>query len=73
LLADVTAHYVFVSSISVYRDFARPGFDESYPTGELPDDHGEDVARFYGQLKAAAERRSCARSTATVAPSSGPA
>jgi 2'-hydroxyisoflavone reductase len=55
LLADVTAHYVFVSSISVYRDFALPGFDESYPTGELSDDHDEDVGRFYGQLKAASE------------------
>jgi 2'-hydroxyisoflavone reductase len=55
LLADATGHYTFVSSISAYGDFAKPGFDESYPTGELPDDHGEDVNRFYGELKAACE------------------
>jgi 2'-hydroxyisoflavone reductase len=55
LLADAVAHYVFVSSISVYRDFAEPGCDESYPVGELPADHGEDGDRFYGPLKAASE------------------
>jgi 2'-hydroxyisoflavone reductase len=55
LLAGAVGHYVFVSSISVYRDFAEAGFDESYPTGELPDDHSEQVDRFYGPLKAASE------------------
>ncbi len=55
LLAGVTGHYVFVSSISAYRDFAQTGFGEDYPTGELPDDHGEEVDRFYGPLKAASE------------------
>jgi 2'-hydroxyisoflavone reductase len=55
LLAAAVGHYTFVSSISAYRDFAERGFDESYPVGELPDDHGEDVDRFYGQLKAASE------------------
>jgi 2'-hydroxyisoflavone reductase len=55
LLAGAVGHYVFVSSISAYRDFAQPGLDESYPTGELPDDHGEDVDRHYGPLKAASE------------------
>jgi nucleoside-diphosphate-sugar epimerase len=55
LLAPAAGHYVFVSSISAYRDFAQPGFDESYPTGDLPADHDEDVDRFYGELKAASE------------------
>jgi 2'-hydroxyisoflavone reductase len=56
LLAQATDHYVFVSSISAYRDFSERRFDESYPTGELPDDHGEDVDRFYGSLKASSEQ-----------------
>ncbi|HEX2505610.1 MAG TPA: NAD-dependent epimerase/dehydratase family protein [Gaiellaceae bacterium] len=55
LLADAVEHYVFVSSISVYRDLAEQGFDETYPLGELPRDHGENVGRFYGQLKAGSE------------------
>jgi 2'-hydroxyisoflavone reductase len=56
LLAAATGHYTFVSSISAYRDFGQVGFDEDYPTGDLPDDHGENVDRFYGPLKAACER-----------------
>jgi 2'-hydroxyisoflavone reductase len=56
LLAGAAGHYTFISSISAYRDFETAGLDETYPTGELPEDHGEDVDRFYGQLKAACER-----------------
>ena len=55
LLAGAVGHHTFVSSISVYRDFARPGFDETYVLGELPEDHGEAVDRLYGPLKAASE------------------
>jgi 2'-hydroxyisoflavone reductase len=55
-LADRTNHYTFVSSISAYGSFARIGIDEQQPTAELPDGHGEDVGRFYGELKAACER-----------------
>jgi nucleoside-diphosphate-sugar epimerase len=55
LLAEAVGHYTLVSSISAYRDFDERGFDETYPTGKLPDDHGEDVDGFYGQLKAASE------------------
>jgi 2'-hydroxyisoflavone reductase len=55
LLSGAVGHYTFVSSISVYRDFAEPGFDETYPLGGLPAEDGEDVDRFYGPLKAASE------------------
>lgn len=56
LLAGVTGHYTFVSSISAYRDFEAVGIDEGYPTAELPADAGEDVSAHYGPLKAACER-----------------
>ncbi len=52
-LAD-SGHYVFVSSISVYRDSAEPGFDESAPVEAL-DAPTEDVSLAYGALKAACE------------------
>jgi 2'-hydroxyisoflavone reductase len=31
LLQDAVGHYVFVSSVSVYRDFSRAHFDETAP------------------------------------------
>jgi 2'-hydroxyisoflavone reductase len=49
-------HYTFVSSGSVYADTSRPGTAEDAPVLELPPDHGENVARNYGPLKAACER-----------------
>lgn len=49
-------HYTFVSSGNVYADVSRPGVDESAALLDLPGDHGEDVPRFYGPLKAACER-----------------
>jgi 2'-hydroxyisoflavone reductase len=45
LLAE-TAHYTFVSSISVYRDFTELGINEDQPLAELPE-KSEDVDRFY--------------------------
>lgn len=56
LLADRVGHYTFVSSISAYGDFDRVGIDETVPTPPLPEDHGEEVDRYYGELKAACER-----------------
>ncbi|MCD9021840.1 SDR family oxidoreductase [Cohnella silvisoli] len=56
LLADLTEQYTFISSISVYRDFLKPGTDENYPVGELEDPSTEDVASSYGQLKALCEQ-----------------
>jgi 2'-hydroxyisoflavone reductase len=56
MLADATGLYCFVSSISVFRDFKRPGMDESAPLAELDDPDTEDVAAHYGALKVACER-----------------
>jgi 2'-hydroxyisoflavone reductase len=55
LLRDAVGHYVFVSSISVYRDFSRPNFDERAPRIELDDPTVEEVMEYYGGLKALCE------------------
>jgi 2'-hydroxyisoflavone reductase len=55
LLRDAVERYVFVSSISAYRDFSAP-IDEATPVAELDDPGTEDVAEHYGALKAACER-----------------
>jgi nucleoside-diphosphate-sugar epimerase len=55
LLADAVGHYTFVSSVSVYRDYAREGIDEGYPLAEL-EEESEDVAEHYGALKALCEQ-----------------
>lgn len=36
LLSGRTPFYILLSSLSVYRDFAAPNIDESYPTAEVP-------------------------------------
>lgn len=55
-LAPRVGRYLFVSSLSVYADTARPGLDESAPVGVLADPATEEVAKHYGPLKAACER-----------------
>lgn len=55
-LRDAVGRYVFISTISVYRDFSRPGIDEDAPVAELDDPTTEDVPAHYGALKAACER-----------------
>ena len=55
LLEDAVGHYVFVSSVSVYRDFSRPHFDETAPRIELEDPTVEEVMEHYGGLKALCE------------------
>jgi 2'-hydroxyisoflavone reductase len=55
LLAETVAHYVFVSSISVYASFAEV-VDEGSPTAELTEAGSEDVGRDYGALKALCEQ-----------------
>jgi 2'-hydroxyisoflavone reductase len=55
LLADAVGHYTFISSVSAYSDHATPRLDENRPTWELREDHGENVNRYYGELKAASE------------------
>jgi 2'-hydroxyisoflavone reductase len=67
LLAPKVKQYVFVSSISVYPNFAEPR-DESSPVGKLADESIEKVdGETYGPLKAlceqAAERAMPGRTT----------
>ena len=50
------AHYLFVSSLSVYADASRADQDESAALASLADPASEDVAADYGALKAACER-----------------
>jgi 2'-hydroxyisoflavone reductase len=55
LLAPGVGRYVFVSSISVYREGVKAGADESAPLQQLADPRSEDVRAHYGALKAASE------------------
>ncbi len=57
LLASVVGQYTFISTISVYRDTAAPGVDESAALSRLDDETIEQVTgETYGPLKAACER-----------------
>lgn len=57
LLSDAVGRYVFISSISVYRDFDHSGIDEDYPLATLEDEAVEEVTgTTYGGLKALCER-----------------
>ena len=50
--SERTSRYMFVSSISAYEKFDRPGLTESTKLRELPEDGPAD----YGSLKAACEK-----------------
>ncbi len=65
-LQGAVGHYTFVSTVSVYRDFARAGLDETAPVGTLSDEDVEAAeaahragggvgAEAYGPLKARCE------------------
>ena len=55
-LKDRVGRYLFVSSISVFRDFSAPSIDESSPVEPPPDPLPETlVIEQYGALKAACE------------------
>jgi len=54
-LAGRVARYLFVSSLSVYAQSARPGQDESTPLLPPVAPDNEDVAKNYGALKASWE------------------
>ncbi len=56
LLAPHVQHYTFISSVSVYADFAKPVIDENHPVGTMEDEGNEEVGKFYGPLKALCER-----------------
>ena len=57
LLADAVGLYAFISSISVYSDFSRPGLDESAPLSKLAAGvtENEGDSKTYGARKALCE------------------
>ena len=56
LLSGKCETYVFISSVSVYRDFRTPDITETYPLGDLDDHSSEDsTGDMYGPLKALCE------------------
>jgi 2'-hydroxyisoflavone reductase len=50
-----SGHYLFISSVSAYRDQHQPGLRESDPVAEHPEPGNHDVMKFYGPLKAQCE------------------
>ncbi len=57
LLSNACEQYVFISSISVYADFALPMMDENHAIGTMPDSSIEKVnGETYGPLKALCEQ-----------------
>lgn len=57
LLGKAAKQYVFVSSISVYADLAKPGVDETAPVAVLKDPTVETIdGGTYGGLKALCEK-----------------
>jgi 2'-hydroxyisoflavone reductase len=57
LLASRADLYVFISTLSVYRDFAVRHLDEDYPLAELEDPSVEKIEpKTYGGLKVLCER-----------------
>jgi 2'-hydroxyisoflavone reductase len=55
LLSGSVGHYTFVSSISIYENFARTGMDEDAPVLEPPDPE-KSSWELYGGLKVGCER-----------------
>jgi len=54
---DKTELYVFISTLSVYRDFSVNNIDETYPVGQLNDPLSEELnGETYGPLKALCEK-----------------
>jgi 2'-hydroxyisoflavone reductase len=56
LLAPSIQHYVFISTISVYKDGLPRGADETAPLNTIADPTNEDVKANYGALKALCEQ-----------------
>jgi 2'-hydroxyisoflavone reductase len=59
LLAEAVDHYTFISSLSVYADFTRPGLSEGSAVATLPPGQEateEITGETYGALKALSER-----------------
>lgn len=57
LLAGAAKLYMFISTISVYGDFSRPGFNEDSTLGTLEDESVEEITgTTYGPLKVLCEK-----------------
>ena len=56
LLASKCGQYVFISSISVYKDDVAVGADENHPLQVLTEPGSEDRMKHYGALKALCEK-----------------
>ncbi len=56
LLAPNVKHYIFISTISVYKDGAPAGADETAALNTIDDPTNEDVKANYGALKALSEQ-----------------
>ncbi len=56
LLAPSVEHYIFISSISVYKTPGKPGTDENGPLATVEDETTEEVRKHYGALKALCEK-----------------
>ena len=60
LLSKAAAHYIYISTVSVYASLAEP-IDEDSPLGTLEDESVEEVnGTTYGPLKALCEQRAAA-------------
>jgi 2'-hydroxyisoflavone reductase len=56
LLAPNVEQYLFISTISVYKDMDRYGLDEDSAVATVEDEKTEDVSKYYGALKASSEK-----------------
>jgi 2'-hydroxyisoflavone reductase len=57
VVKESVGRYVYISSISVYRDFGKVGINEADPVGKIDDEATEEIAEeTYGPLKALCER-----------------
>jgi 2'-hydroxyisoflavone reductase len=55
-LQDSIERYIFISTISVYADFSKPGIDEGSPLAKIEDESTEEVTNeAYGPLKVLCE------------------
>ena len=56
-LQDSVESYVYISTISAYRDFSKIGINESDPVGTIEDESMEEITETsYGPLKALCEQ-----------------
>jgi 2'-hydroxyisoflavone reductase len=56
LLAPNVKQYVFISTISVFGEGLKPGTTEDGTLATMPDESNEEVAKYYGALKALCEK-----------------